>query len=126
MSLQRVLLFTIIVFVSLCEISVHGVIVKNLSFLLESDWRRTVDLAENGTFRLSWKLTEERIVFLVEARTRGYFGLGFSLDGRMSKADIAVGWVNDKTKKPHIVVSKEKKSILYENVRPNRLERWKK
>lgn len=75
------------------------------SNVFENDWKSYVELAANGSFRLSWKATEYRIVFLAEVKTRGYFELGFSFDGRTSDADIVVGWVNDITKKAYLIVS---------------------
>lgn len=72
---------------------------------IENDWKSSVELAKDGSYRLSWKPTEERIVFLVEVKTNGYVGLGFSVDGRMVKADVAVGWVHDKTKRAYLLVS---------------------
>ena len=73
----------------------------------ENEWKSDVELAADGSFRLLWKTLEYRIVFLAVVKTHGYFELGFSLNGRPSEADIVVGWVNDVTKKPYIVVSTE-------------------
>lgn len=72
---------------------------------IENDWKSSAELAKDGSYRLSWKPTEERVLFLAEVRTNGYVGLGFSADGRTVDADIAVGWVHDRTKKPYLLVS---------------------
>lgn len=71
----------------------------------ENEWKYSVELAKDGAFRLSWIPLDHRVVFLAEAKTTGYLGIGFSMDGRMARADIAIGWLNDVTKKPYLVVS---------------------
>ncbi len=78
---------------------------RNSAVPADGDWKSSAELADDGACRLSWKPTERKIVLMVEARALGYVGVGLSLDGRMAKADIAVGWVNDKTKKAHLLVS---------------------
>lgn len=90
--------------VQICAKEMAAPLHRGTAFI-ENDWKSSVELAKDGSYRLSWKPTEERIVFLVEVRTNGYVGLGFSLDGRMVKADIAVGWVHDKTKRAYLLVS---------------------
>ena len=82
------------------------------SNVFENEWRSSVELADDGSFRLSWKNSEHRIVFLVEVKTRGYFELGFSHSGHTSEADIAVGWVNNESGKAHLLVSANCNSIL--------------
>ena len=77
----------------------------------ENEWKSDVELAADGSFRLLWKTSEHRIIFVAEVRTHGYFELGFSLDGRVDDADIVVGWVNDATKKPYLVVSNASSSL---------------
>lgn len=88
-------------------ISVYGEEIEdiNTSSVFENEWKSTVDLEKEGSFRLSWKPMPHRIIFLIEAKTRGYVGLGFSMDGRMVKADITVAWVQDKSNKPYLIVS---------------------
>lgn len=111
--------------VRICAKEVGGVTAplhRGTAFI-ENDWKSSVELAKDGAYRLSWKPTEERIVFLVEVRTNGYVGLGFSLDGRMVKADIAVGWVHDKTKRPYLLVSDKNLYIrkVFENYQVKQL-----
>lgn len=57
-----------------------------------SQWDNTVNLDEN--FRLLWNIRDQDITFEVQVRTLGYFGLGFSRDGTIYGADMAVGWID--------------------------------
>lgn len=99
----------VLVFVVFALVFIPAVVLVHFDFestnIYENDWKNSIELTKNETFRLSWIPLDHRIVFLVEAKTRGYFGIGFSWDGRMAKADIAIGWVNDLTKKPYLIVS---------------------
>jgi hypothetical protein len=47
-------------------------------------------------YRLLWSLGPgpQDITFELQVRTLGYVGFGFSKDGRMTGADIVVGWVD--------------------------------
>lgn len=54
-------------------------------------WDHDIDLDEN--FRLLWSVKQQDIYFEVQVRTQGYVGLGFSRDGTIYGADMAVGWV---------------------------------
>jgi hypothetical protein len=68
-------------------------------------WTHTVQL--DGSVTLSWKVMdgEDDIEFLVEAATRGYVGVGFSLGGGMAGADIILSWVDDNSGQIYVVVS---------------------
>ncbi|XP_044304965.1 DBH-like monooxygenase protein 1 [Varanus komodoensis] len=44
-------------------------------------------------YRLSWARQGSAIAFLVEVRTQGYVGFGFSASGAMTSADIVVGGI---------------------------------
>jgi hypothetical protein len=68
-----------------------------------SSYPGTTELGEG--FRVSWEPREAEVEFLVEAKTRGYLGLGLSHDGSLPSADILMAWVDDDTGKGHIVVS---------------------
>jgi DOMON domain len=54
-------------------------------------WDHDIDLDEN--FRLLWSVKQQDIYFEVQVRTQGYVGLGFSRDGTIYGADMAMGWV---------------------------------
>ncbi|XP_028151667.2 MOXD1 homolog 1 [Diabrotica virgifera virgifera] len=60
-------------------------------------WTHSETLDREGRIILRWQPRHQEILFRVEAKTRGYIGLGFSSDGKMEKADIILGWVDDKT-----------------------------
>lgn len=47
-------------------------------------------------YRLLWSLGPgpQDITFELQVRTLGYVGFGFSKDGRMTGADMVVGWVD--------------------------------
>ncbi|XP_055593234.1 MOXD1 homolog 2-like [Uranotaenia lowii] len=57
-----------------------------------SMWDHVVDFDQN--YRLLWTSTSQDITFEVQARTLGYVGLGFSRDGTLSDADLAIGWID--------------------------------
>lgn len=60
-------------------------------------WTHSVFLDGEDTrnIRLSWNLMDDNVLLKVEARTKGYVGIGFSKNGRMAGADILIGWVRD-------------------------------
>lgn len=56
-------------------------------------WDNDVQLDEN--FRMLWTVEGGRdATFEVQVRTLGYVGVGFSLDGEIAGADVAVGWIH--------------------------------
>ncbi|GAB0087045.1 DOMON domain [Sergentomyia squamirostris] len=57
-----------------------------------ANWDHAVDFDEN--FRLLWNVRGQEITMEVQARTRGYIGVGFSEDGTLTGADMAIGWVD--------------------------------
>ena len=65
-----------------------------------------VDDDEPQQFHLYWKLidNDEYIQFEVHCNTTGWAGFGLSPNGDMTGADIAIGWVEDATGKPHLRV----------------------
>lgn len=65
----------------------------------------SVLLDERTRFTLSWTPTVDNIVFRIEAKTLGYVGLGFSSSGNMIGGDIVIGWVEDASGKPYLLVS---------------------
>lgn len=70
-------------------------------------WLRTEVMDGNGLYILDWKIVEKEIVFRVTVNSRGFIGLGFSLkNGKMSDADLVLAWVDDRTGKPTVLVSK--------------------
>ncbi|KAG5898695.1 hypothetical protein JTB14_030645 [Gonioctena quinquepunctata] len=68
-------------------------------------WTHSEVLDHEERVILRWQPRHQEILFRVEARTRGYVGLGFSPDGKMEKADIILGWVDDRTNKAILMVS---------------------
>lgn len=52
-------------------------------------------LDDDRAFELLWSLTETGIQFEVNVRTTGYIGFGLSRTGKMSPADMVIGWVQD-------------------------------
>jgi hypothetical protein len=61
--------------------------------LLTSSWDHHVAISND--FHLSWTASEMEIVFMVQVRTRGCFGFGFSRDGSVHNADIVIGWIDN-------------------------------
>ncbi|XP_055620959.1 MOXD1 homolog 2-like [Toxorhynchites rutilus septentrionalis] len=57
-----------------------------------SQWDHVVDF--DHTYRLLWTSTSQDITFEIQAKTLGYVGLGFSLDGTLADSDIAIGWID--------------------------------
>ncbi|KAL3274507.1 hypothetical protein HHI36_015890, partial [Cryptolaemus montrouzieri] len=62
-------------------------------------WTHSEILDKDGAVVLKWQPRHQEILFRVEARTRGYVGIGFSPNGGMEDADIVIGWVDDRTGK---------------------------
>ncbi|KFB49414.1 dopamine beta hydroxylase [Anopheles sinensis] len=67
-------------------------VVLNLSLASAAHWDHAVFLDDD--YRLLWSITGQDITFEVQARTKGYIGLGFSKDGTIYGADIVIGWVD--------------------------------
>jgi hypothetical protein len=80
-------------------ISFYQIIILSFLLLLNSivtaigvQWDHSIDLDEN--FRLMWIIRDQDITFEVRVRTLGYVGLGFTRDGTIYGADVAVGWID--------------------------------
>ncbi|CAG9812511.1 unnamed protein product [Phaedon cochleariae] len=63
-------------------------------------WTHAETLDAEGRVVLRWQPRHQELLFRIEARTRGYVGIGFSPDGKMEKADIILAWVDDRLNKP--------------------------
>uniref|UniRef100_A0A1B0FFJ9 DOMON domain-containing protein n=1 Tax=Glossina morsitans morsitans TaxID=37546 RepID=A0A1B0FFJ9_GLOMM len=63
----------------------------SLEYDAAMQWDHVVDLNED--FRLHWTIINQDITFELQVRTLGYVGFGFSKDGKIAGADMAVGWV---------------------------------
>ncbi|XP_041981841.1 MOXD1 homolog 1-like [Aricia agestis] len=59
-------------------------------------WAHSERLDEKGDVVLRWVNTDSSITFRMEARTRGYVGLGFNTARNMRGADLLVAWVDDR------------------------------
>lgn len=59
----------------------------------EQTWDHVVDLDQN--YQLLWTVRDPDIIFEVQVRTHGYIGFGFSRDGTIYGADLAIGWVDN-------------------------------
>lgn len=70
-----------------------------------NQWTNGETLDRQGDVVLRWQPRHQEILFRVEARTRGYVGIGFSPNGGMEGADIVMGWVDDRTSKAYLLVS---------------------
>jgi hypothetical protein len=57
-----------------------------------SQWDHIVDFDDN--YRLLWTSNNQDVTFEIHAKTLGYVGLGFSKDGSLMEADLAIGWVD--------------------------------
>ncbi|CAH0564397.1 unnamed protein product [Brassicogethes aeneus] len=68
-----------------------------------TQWTHSAALDENNHVILRWQPRHQEILFRVEARTRGYVGIGFSPDGGMENADMVIGWVDDRNSRPYIL-----------------------
>lgn len=56
-------------------------------------WANDVRLDEN--FRLLWTIDGGGdVTFEVQVRTLGYVGVGFSMNGELAGADVAIGWIH--------------------------------
>ncbi|XP_049295194.1 MOXD1 homolog 2-like [Anopheles funestus] len=55
-------------------------------------WEHLVDFDPN--YRLLWSVGSQEVTFEIQARTLGYVGVGFSRDGTLVGADIAIGWID--------------------------------
>lgn len=68
-------------------------------------WAHTERLDENGDVLLRWVNSDSSITFRLEARTRGYVGLGFNSARNMRGADLVVAWVDDRNGNAQVLVS---------------------
>ncbi|XP_072944513.1 MOXD1 homolog 1-like [Epargyreus clarus] len=59
-------------------------------------WAHSERLDENNDVVLRWVNTDSSITFRLEAKTRGYVGLGFNSARNMRGADLVVAWVDDR------------------------------
>lgn len=91
------------VFLFLIGCCVCGVNMDETSEMPSEDleWSHSAIL---DSVRLSWTPMDDKIMLMVEAATRGFFVLGFSHTGSISSADVVMGWVDDISGKPHLMV----------------------
>ena len=82
-------------------------------------WTHDVFLDSEKRVRLRWTPRPEEIEFLVEGRATGFVGIGFSPNGGMDGADIALGWVDPVTDKKYLVVSTVPDIHYPNNVHPS-------
>lgn len=68
-------------------------------------WAHSERLDENGDVLLRWVNSDSSITFRLEARTRGYVGLGFNSARNMRGADLVVAWVDDRNGNAQVLVS---------------------
>lgn len=78
-----------------------------------ANWDHAVDFNEN--FRLLWTVRGAEITMEIQAKTLGYVGVGFSEDGTLSGADMAIGWVDQG--QPYFQVSSYTTTPLYSSLR---------
>lgn len=55
-------------------------------------WDHSVYL--NDDYRMLWTIKGAEITIEVQVKTLGYVGLGFSSNGNLSGADMAIGWID--------------------------------
>lgn len=67
-------------------------------------WTHSQVLDKNGNIILRWQPRHQEISFRVEAKTKGYIGIGFSPNGGMEGADIVIGWIDDNDSKAYLLV----------------------
>jgi len=75
----------------------------------EGRWNftRYEKMDENGTVILEWDPSdEEKIIFRVTGKTRGYIGIGFNEKINMEGADILLIWIDDATNLTYVLVSR--------------------
>lgn len=68
-------------------------------------WAHSERLDDNGDVILRWVTSDSSITFKVEAKSRGYVGIGFNSGRNMKGADLVVTWVDDDTGIAQILVS---------------------
>lgn len=68
-------------------------------------WTHSERLDENGDVVLRWVNSDSSITFRLEARTRGYVGLGFNSVRNMRGADLVAAWVDDRNGNAQVLVS---------------------
>lgn len=68
-------------------------------------WAHSERLDVNGDVVLRWVNSDNSITFRLEARTRGYVGIGFNSVRNMRGADLVVAWVDDRNGNAQVLVS---------------------
>lgn len=79
----------------------------------------------DANFRMLWTITGARtgsstaarpqeVTFEVQVRTHGYIGLGFSTNGELAGADVAIGWIHQG--QPYFQVREMAKDGVINNV----------
>lgn len=72
------------------------------------NWTRTEAMDPHRLYNLQWHVSEKEIHFKATVNTRGYIALGFIYQGVKATAfDLALTWVDDRSGKTNILVSKK-------------------
>lgn len=77
---------------------------------LADDFKSHAVLDPNGNFQIYWNYDKDSITIKYEGMSKGWIGLGFSPNGAMTGADIAVFWV-DTSGKGYVSVSPEESGV---------------
>ncbi len=65
-------------------------------------WTHRLILDRSNKFHIFWTPSEDLIRFELQVQTLGYVAIGFSPNGGMKGADIALAWVDDQNGKVHL------------------------
>src|SRR5687768_8649970 len=101
--------FTPIMFVALCLFCISCMVTAHpaseaLNSNQASDLPFHATLDTKGQFQIFWSFDKDSITIQYHAMTKGWAGLGFSPNGAMPGADIALFWV-DESGNSHVSVS---------------------
>lgn len=78
----------------MCQCKYILVFLKLFFFVCVGGVRWDNDVYLNDDYRMLWTIDGRDVTFEVQVRTLGYIGLGFSNDGELAGADVAIGWVH--------------------------------
>lgn len=92
-------------------------------------WAHSERLDVNGNVVLRWVNSDTSITFRLEAKTRGYVGLGFNSVRKMRGADLVVAWVDDRNGNAQVLVSIKDifqtcRYFSHDAIAPGRLRWW--
>lgn len=110
MKLKRCYLWLLLAFAR-----ISATISSSLNPTINHNWTRVEKMDPIGILQMEWHIRDKEIVFNVTVNNRGFVAIGFLYQNpKISGFDVALAWIDDRTKKANILVGFFSAPMLYQ------------